>query len=231
MEEASKALNAWQLSYERQVRAIHQSLEREGIIIDWSSFKNRYEQVRARQIERSRKTLREYDMLRRVSDTLGFFGYDIPPASDAIRKAVDANMDVYIGSLRIEKSAPDLLKELSPRYKLGLVTNFAYHPAVYRILGRFDLTMYFEAVVVSGEVGWKKPSRYIFEAALSKLSASPEEAVFVGDEYETDILGAKKIGMRAILLDRENTNGEEADVSITSLKELPSALERIVTIA
>lgn len=230
VEEASNALDAEQWSYDRQVRAIHQSLEREGIIINWSLFKKRYEQVRARQIERSLKTLREYSMLRRVSNTLGFFGYDISPASDAIRKAVDANMDVYIGSLRIEKSAPDLLEELNSRYKLGLVTNFAYHPAVYQILDRLDLAMYFEAVVISGEVGWRKPSRYIFEAALSKLSASPEEAVFVGDEYETDILGAKKIGMRAILLDRENTDSEEADMSITSLDELPPSLERILTI-
>lgn len=170
-------------------------------------------------------------MLRRVSDTLGFFDYDIPPASDTIRKAVDANMDVYIGSLTIERTVPDLLKALNSRYKLGLVTNFAYHPAVYRILDRFDLKPYFKAVVISGEVGWKKPSRYIFEAALSRLSASPEQAVFVGDEYETDILGAKKIGMRAIFLDKENINGEEADMSIISLKELPSAIERILAIA
>ncbi len=227
IEESSSVLNTADGYYENQVKAIHGSLEEDGISVDWSSFKNRYEQVRIRQKERSRQTLREYDMCERVSDTLSFFNCDVSSASNIIRRAVDAYMIPYIISLRIAQSAYDLLKTLYAEYKLGLVTNFAYPSGAYRILDRFVLRPFFKAIAISGEVGWKKPSQRIFEFAPSRISAKPEEAIFVGDDYEADIAGAKKTGMKTIFLRKESINSGKADATIESLIELPSAIKRI----
>jgi putative hydrolase of the HAD superfamily len=71
--------------------------------------------------------------------------------------------------------------------------------------------------------GRVKPHRSIFEAALAALDASPEEAAMVGDSYADDIEGARALGMRAILLDRDGLHEDEPD-RIDTLLALPAAL-------
>lgn len=227
IEESSSVLNTKNGYYEIQVKTIHRSLEKDGISVDWSSFMNQYEQIRIKQKAISQQTLREYDMCKRVSDTLRFFNHDVPSTSEIIRRAVDVYMISFINSLQIYYSTYNLLRTLDAKYKLGLVTNFAYSPGAYRVLDQFALRPFFKAVVVSGEVCWKKPSQHIFEIALSKLSIKPEDAIFVGDDYEADIVGAKKAGIKTIFLCKEPINSEKADVTIGSLIELPSAVKRL----
>ena len=71
--------------------------------------------------------------------------------------------------------------------------------------------------------GHVKPHRSIFEAALTSLDATPEEAAMVGDSYADDIEGARALGMRAILVDREGLHTGEPD-RIDTLLALPAAL-------
>ncbi|MCW4020322.1 MAG: hypothetical protein NWF14_03725, partial [Candidatus Bathyarchaeota archaeon] len=126
IEETSHDLNTAQGYYEIQVKAIHHSLKKDGVSVDWSLFKKHYEEVRVKQIEKSKQTLREYDMRKRVSDTLSLFKHDVPFTSPVVRRAVDAYMNVYVNTLRIQQSTYDILRSLAANYTLGLVTNFAY---------------------------------------------------------------------------------------------------------
>jgi HAD superfamily hydrolase (TIGR01662 family) len=71
--------------------------------------------------------------------------------------------------------------------------------------------------------GHVKPHRSIFDAALAALEATPQEAAMVGDSYADDIEGARALGMRAILLDREGLHEGEPD-RIDTLLALPAAL-------
>ena len=166
-------------------------------------------------------------MCKRVSETLHFLNFEVSLESDIIKRAVDAYMDVYTNSLQISQSLHDLLRTLTTKHKLGLVTNFAYSTGAHKVLDQFDLKTFFKAIVISGEVGWKKPSQHIFEVALFQLSVEPEEVIFVGDDYEADILGPKKLGMKTIFLSREPNDNEKADAIIESLVELPSAIRRL----
>jgi putative hydrolase of the HAD superfamily len=68
-----------------------------------------------------------------------------------------------------------------------------------------------------------KPHPSIFEAALAALGVEVSEAVMVGDSYRDDIEGARALGMRAILVDREGIYPDEAD-RIDTLRALPAAL-------
>ena len=61
--------------------------------------------------------------------------------------------------------------------------------------------------------GHVKPHRSIFEAALTALEAGPGDAAMVGDSFADDIAGARALGMRAILLDRDGLHAEEPDRS------------------
>ena len=80
-----------------------------------------------------------------------------------------------------------------------------------------------DAIVGSKAHGRIKPDPSIFLAALEALGATPDEAVMVGDSYEDDIEGARALGIRAILLDREGLRPDEPE-RIDTLLALPAAL-------
>ncbi len=81
-----------------------------------------------------------------------------------------------------------------------------------------------DAVLTSHVHGKTKPHDSIFRALLDKLGVAPEEAVMVGDTVEDDIEGARAVGMRAVLLDREGRY-PEVEGRLDDLRELPSVLE------
>jgi putative hydrolase of the HAD superfamily len=91
------------------------------------------------------------------------------------------------------------------------------------ILGRF------ETVVVSDEVGWRKPRPVIFQRALAAMGLRPEECLFIGDRPEIDVAGAKAMGMGAAWLNPDRAPlppGLPApDLDISGLAELRRALE------
>ena len=80
-----------------------------------------------------------------------------------------------------------------------------------------------DAALSSGTHGKTKPHPTIFRAALERLEVEPAAAVMVGDSIEDDVEGANAVGMRGLLLDRENRYPEVA-VKLTDLRELPAAL-------
>jgi putative hydrolase of the HAD superfamily len=67
-----------------------------------------------------------------------------------------------------------------------------------------------------------KPSPTIFMAVLEELGVAPEAAVMVGDSLQDDIEGARALGMRAFLVDREGHTGVED--AIPTLLALPALI-------
>ena len=98
-----------------------------------------------------------------------------------------------------------LLSDLRERYKLGLLTNGPSDIQWEKIrsLGFGDV---FDAIVVAGDVGIYKPDVRVFEALLHRLQVRAATALFVGDAYEMDIIGAHRAGMRTAWI----RNGEAA---------------------
>ena len=83
---------------------------------------------------------------------------------------------------------------------LGLISNVDHAIApLYQGLGLSD---WLKVMVTSQEVGFNKPHPGIFQAALKQAGVKPEEAIYVGDQYEIDVIGANKAGMFGILIDR-----------------------------
>lgn len=100
----------------------------------------------------------------------------------------------------------ELLVDLRPRYKLGLLTNGQADmqwPKI-RTLGIEDL---FDAIVVSGDTGLYKPDRRAFDILLARLGVEPGRTLFVGDSPEKDVIGAQAAGMRVAWV-RTNGVGE-----------------------
>jgi putative hydrolase of the HAD superfamily len=118
-----------------------------------------------------------------------------------------------------EDALPVLAELRRHDLKIGLISN-----------GQRDLDEFAEhhrlevdAIVGSKAHGRVKPHASIFFAALRALAVTPDEVAMVGDSYEDDIEGARAIGMRAILLDRDGVRPGAPD-RIDSLLALPAAL-------
>lgn len=103
--------------------------------------------------------------------------------------------------------------------RLGLVSNGQRDLEEFAAHHRLQV----DALVGSRTHGRIKPHPAIFEAALAALGTVPAETAMVGDSYEDDIEGARALGMRAILLDREGRY-PDAEERIDSLLALPAAL-------
>jgi len=95
------------------------------------------------------------------------------------------------------------LKDLNNRgLILGLISNVVQDmEPTYTELG---LQPYLDFKVTSAEVGCDKPNPEIFQAALKKAQVKPNEVVYVGDQYDLDIVGARGVGMTALLIDRND---------------------------
>jgi FMN phosphatase YigB (HAD superfamily) len=96
-----------------------------------------------------------------------------------------------------------LLRQLAQRYRLAVVSNFDYTPTALDILERAGVVELFDAIVVSDEVGWRKPKRDIFDVALARLGVRAAESLFVGDRADMDVLGAQQIGMDVAWINRD----------------------------
>ncbi|HZB85898.1 MAG TPA: HAD family hydrolase [Gaiellaceae bacterium] len=105
------------------------------------------------------------------------------------------------------------------RLKIGLVSNTSRDLDAF--IRHFALDV--DAWISSGTHGKVKPSPTIFRAALALLEVEPEAAVMVGDSLLDDIEGARALGMRALLLDRDGRYPEVAD-ALPNLLALPAAL-------
>jgi putative hydrolase of the HAD superfamily len=103
--------------------------------------------------------------------------------------------------------------------KLGLVSNTGRDLDEFVAHHGLDV----DAAVTSGVHGKTKPHPTIFQAALEQLEVEPPAAVMVGDSIEDDVEGAKAVGMRGLLLDRENRY-PEVEEKLTDLRGLPAAL-------
>ncbi len=89
--------------------------------------------------------------------------------------------------------------------KMGIVSNTPWgSPAgLWREeMARLGLTDAVDVLVFCPDCGWRKPARPIFDHALARLGASPEQCVFVGDDPRWDIAGPQALGMEAVLIDR-----------------------------
>ena len=209
---------------------LHRSLAANGCDTDFDAFRDAYTAEARRQYEEARADFRELDYLRRINSTLRAVGFQHPRQRLLVQKAWSDYLAEWPKQSSPYEETPMLLSSITGRYRLGLVTNFPDGPTARRAFEKFGFDAVFDSLVVSGEVGFRKPSRVIFERALSELGSTPERAVMVGDTFDADIVGAKNMGMRAILIDADGSqraNHHLPDAVVTSIGGVGEALGQL----
>ena len=118
-----------------------------------------------------------------------------------------------------------VLRELERRgVKIGLISNS--HRSLASFEQHFELEGLISAAVSSSEHGYLKPHPSIFEAALRLAEVRPEESVMVGDSFSHDIEGARRVGMRGVLVHRGAGRAEVGD-GIPVIRDLSELLTLI----
>ena len=128
----------------------------------------------------------------------------------------------YNDVIDVINSNRKIVKDLSGKYKLGLVSN--YYGNVKNVLLELGILNYFDTVIDSKEVNIYKPDERIFKTAIEELKVKEEDTIVIGDSYERDITPAKNIGCKTILLLKKSWympgDTSQADYKIDSLNQL-----------
>jgi len=130
----------------------------------------------------------------------GFTHHGADLTDDDIRLFLTASHDVFASYYSLAATTHALLEALRRRgLKLALVSNTASPEWLLRpVLERQGLVERLDVVVLSSELGKRKPHPAMFEQALAEVGAVPAEALFVGDRLDADILGASRVGIKTV---------------------------------
>lgn len=106
---------------------------------------------------------------------------------------------------------------------LGIISN--WDQTARDTLSRTGLSNYFNHFVISEEVGYTKPNPEIFEIALKKAGVHAGECLYVGDNYYDDVLGSRKVGMKALMVNRFGNLGVEEVEDCIIINHISQILE------
>lgn len=201
-----------------QARARHPEL-------DYALLRYYLDRVLERAIARSGGVWAEgYTREDRFREALAECGVADPGLAQALATAYT---EERLRRLQAFDDAHPTLEALRGRYPLGLITN---GPAVEQrtVLQQLGLDGFFQAVLVSGELGIYKPRGEIFQRALAQLGCRAAEAIYVGNDPRLDVAGAKGAGMRAAWVNRNDgalpADVPRPDLELKSLKDLLALL-------
>jgi putative hydrolase of the HAD superfamily len=169
-----------------------------------------------------------------VAEALNNLGIKVAADDFRVKAALNAFFQDYIDTLTVRDDAKKLLRQAEQQGKVGLISNFTHAPVIYSSLRKLGLNGYFSVVVVSEQVGWRKPSIRIFQDALNRLHVKAEEAIFIGDSPIEDIKGAKEVGLKTIFVPSQfNTLKDLSDSKVEPdyvAKDIPAIMELLVKI-
>lgn len=218
----------WDDIFRANLCSLHSYLDKEGLSSSFETFARVFTSV----FEQASAMADFYkietpiqDIVERVLRKLRHKGL----SEELIREAI---VEFYTPEVAAWQLYPDAVETLhalrDDEFEMGLVSNAKSEWLIHSILKRHDLRKFFKVVVVSAELRIRKPRVEIFEHALKSLDAKPDETVFLGDRLNTDMFGARIVGMHSIRVFRKSTATSglmHPDATVTSLSD---ALKQIV---
>ncbi len=174
------------------------SLSTGGLVLEKVSFIESHRKWARSFIEATRKDGRETHNRFWIGAALADAGHEIDPEDPLIAAAVKAYFSSFIERCKLIPGTLDMLRGLSSEYRVGLLSNFTDGPTARHILDITGLTGCFDTIVISGEVGYRKPHRLVFDRLIEQLGVSRGDTIYVGDDLEPDISGALDAGLRPV---------------------------------
>ncbi|MGW8195504.1 MAG: HAD family hydrolase [Desulforhopalus sp.] len=214
-------------------RTISNYLRYQGINIDADSLRNEYFSRLQKQKKLSGEQFPEFDVVKLWQDFLEerVCAATLDDAeSEKLESMPQFLAEIYRAAsmfkLQLYPEVEETLTILARQYRLAALSDAqsAWAMPELRAVG---LGSYFETVVVSGDLGYRKPDPRIFSQAIEQMQLSPQDVLFVGNDMYRDIYGAQQAGMQAVYFSsnqgRTKYKDTEPDYKIYSFGELPTA--------
>ena len=132
-----------------------------------------------------------------VAETMTEAGYRVDPFDDYLETVYEQFR--LPGVWELFPGVPAILSELRRlSIRLGIISNFDRR--LYDVLAHLNVRDRFEHVIISSEIGVRKPGARIFEVAVRRFGVAPGEILHVGDEPDADFAGARRVGFQAMLV-------------------------------
>ena len=156
------------------------------------------------------------------------------PHSEFAQRLTDVHMGMIYRCASTPAHHVDVMSNLAEKARLGLCSNFSDSATARRILTESGLVETLHSLVISEDVGIRKPHPGIFEEILKELDVTPEETLHVGDNLTADVIGASGLGIRTAWITRriadparalDQHQGPAPDWQIHDLAELESLID------
>jgi len=199
---------------EKSFENVNKTLQKYGYSIKVKELSEAYEKAKEI-IKNMTPEFIELELIDRWKETLKILGvkqYDI-----IANECMDAFFRVRQGIgivVYYDDFKPTIIQLRKMGLKLGLISNVDY--SVMYFIDELKLRDYFDILIFSWKVKWKKPHPKIFEIATTKLKVKPEESIMVGDSLRADVGGANGIGMTSVWINRMNN-----DIDLQDLEPRP----------
>jgi len=151
---------------------------------------------------------------------------ELESLDEGVRNALVENTRKSANWDQILFGTRDALERIRRDYAIAVISNS--DGRIDEVLRRCGIVDSFQSITDSGIVGQEKPHPAIFEAALRAMKADAAESLYVGDVYSVDYVGARKVGMQAVLLDVAGAYREMEYPRVESLAGLEDWLKQTV---
>jgi putative hydrolase of the HAD superfamily len=154
------------------------------------------------------------------------------PASKAKEFLEKWDKSIDLKDLKLYSDSLPTIKKLKVKYLIATLANTSDKIFHKKVLKKTKLKEHFHLHIDSDSAGIRKPDEKIFKIVLKHFKVKPSEAVMIGDTPSADILGAKKLGMHTVLINRRRlpyhfTKMTRPDFEIISLKGLMPVLNKL----
>lgn len=219
-------------AHDERLELLGSVLERHSQPRRWGEREAAYSHARSVWDRVWRDQQRSIPIERWLEELLGHLDVRLP--DEAERRLGETIESVYLrgDDPRPVPGVREVLPGLSERYRLGLISDTGLTPGrvLREVMRRDGLLSYFEALTFSDELGAAKPQPEPFLCTLEVLGVEATEAAHIGDLPETDLRGARRVGMKAILflgVSYREDGRELADAVFEDYDELDALLERL----
>ena len=177
---------------------LFRSLINGGFQLDEDAFRKAHRQAAMDHLAECQKDGRETHNRFWITAALADQGYQVSPEDWRIAAAVDRYFSAFLEYCHLIPGTGSMLENVKNRYRLGLLTNFTHGPAARTILDYLGITPFFGTILISGELGFRKPHPSVFLKLVEYLGVEASQILYVGDDPEPDIKGARAVGLQPV---------------------------------
>lgn len=212
----------------KAVKKTYSNMSENSFLTAWKRVDKDYNQAASEgallvltgQPERAKSLLKEFHFRVRFENI--FKSLNIPPNEETIYSAEAAYQRSWVSGLHLPIENIELLKRLSVKYKIALVSNFQNSEVLKNWLRSKGVLDVFKCIVISEEFGIRKPHPSIFQAAIEKLELHDYSKILsVGDNPIDDLIGPLFLGMGVSLLKYSDNASFSANIfSLSNILQL-----------